>query len=216
VVLQGYSGVVTYCKEKWSPVTAEAGIGIKRFDDEGRIMMTDHTSFVLFNCYMPNSGQGADRMTYKLDMHASFVSRCRALIASGRNVIVVGDINIAHTEKDIWNAKLSGPGVTKEERDWMDEFTESFVDTFRQLHPLDIKYTWWETRTNAREGNAGWRIDYCFCNKSFAETNLVDCKILSRIKGSDHCPVVLTIKPQSPPLPHPPIAISSKVLFASV
>ena len=119
---------------------------------------------------------------------------------SKKPVIVCGDLNVAHTEIDLKNPKSNrkNAGFTDEERSKIDELLKSgFTDTFRKIYP-DKKdcYTWWSYMRNARENNAGWRIDYFLVSDRISD-NIIDAYIYSEIMGSDHCPVGISIKEES-------------------
>ena len=110
-------------------------------------------------------------------------------------VIVCGDSNVAATARDLANptANRNNAGFTEQERGKFAELLDSgFADTFRLLHPDEIKYSWWSYRFKARERNAGWRIDY-FLISDFAKGLVTNADILTDVYGSDHCPVLLQI-----------------------
>ena len=111
--------------------------------------------------------------------------------------ILCGDFNVAHKEIDLARPKdnLKNPGFTEEEREGFSRYIEhGFTDAFRYFYPnKKDQYTWWSVRTNARERNVGWRIDY-FCISKELQSKLKEAKILSHVKGSDHCPVEITLK----------------------
>lgn len=110
-------------------------------------------------------------------------------------VIVCGDLNVAATARDLANptANRNNAGFTEQERGKFAELLNSgFADTFRLLHPEEIKYSWWSYRFKARERNAGWRIDY-FLISDFAKGLVTKADILTDVYGSDHCPVLLQI-----------------------
>lgn len=213
---QGYSGVCTYAREGIT-LDAKEGLGVvKEMDDEGRVMVTDHGTFVLLNIYFPNGGRGGDRLTFKSDFQDEVQKYCSELRRQGRHVIVLGDVNIAHTELDIYNSDdpdiNEHSGFLPEERKWLSGFLESgFVDTFRERHPGEGgHYTWWSPRSGARADNRGWRLDYIFANKEFYQSDVIDVRIMRLVGGSDHCPIYVTLKHQPPPPPHSPPLLSSK------
>ena len=110
-------------------------------------------------------------------------------------VILCGDLNVAHTEMDIKNAKTNrkSAGFTDEERAKMTELLAAgFADSFRVIHPDEVKYSWWSYRFHAREKNAGWRIDYFIVSRRIAD-KIRAAEIHNEIFGSDHCPVELDI-----------------------
>lgn len=191
---KGYSGVATFLNIE--PQKIEKGIGIEKYDSEGRFVITEHEKFDLYNIYFPNGGSGEERHNFKQEFLKDLASHLKQKIKKGRSLIVVGDYNIAHTEIDIYDpVKLANEsGFLPEERKWMDEFLEmGFVDTFRFLHPDDIeRYTWWAYRTFARVRNDGWRIDYICVTKDL-QKKIKKAEILDAIEGSDHCPITLEL-----------------------
>jgi exodeoxyribonuclease-3 len=187
-VKKGYSGVVTYTKEK--PLS-DNDLGIPDFDGEGRVQILEYPKFTLLNCYFPNSQEKGRRIDYKLAFCKAILDACKQLTAEGKNVLLCGDYNIAHTRIDLKNPDTNegNPGFLPQEREWMDIFTAAgFVDAFRMFNQEEGHYTWWSYRTRARERNAGWRIDYHCVNEGFRKA-VKNCEILSSVMGSDHCPV---------------------------
>jgi len=190
---KGYSGVAMYSKRK--PVQINTGLGISRFDHEGRTIVADFGQFVLFNIYFPNGQKNEERLKYKMDFYDAFLSVVDALDKEGRNIIVCGDVNTAHKEIDIAHPKENETtsGFLPIERQWIDKFlSHGWIDTFRMFHPEPENYTWWSMRTRARERNVGWRIDYFYVNERFRK-NVKDAFILQEVEGSDHCPIGLEI-----------------------
>lgn len=191
---RGYSGVATYTKEK--PLSVKYGIGIEKFDREGRILITEYPNFILLNIYFPNGQKDDERLQYKMEFYDAILDYCNELKVQGKNLIICGDYNTAHTEMDIKNPKANEKrsGFLPIERQWIDKFIENgYIDTYRYLHPEAIEYSWWSYRFKARERNAGWRIDYFFVSNNFID-KVVEAKILIDIMGSDHCPIVLSIR----------------------
>ncbi|MFN8526321.1 MAG: exodeoxyribonuclease III [Chloroflexota bacterium] len=191
---KGYSGVATYSRlpvNRWSE-----GLGIERFDTEGRVVITDLGDFDLYNIYFPNGGQGPERVAFKLEFYEAFLNQVDEKVRSGRQVIVCGDVNTAHREIDLARPKENQKtsGFLPEERAWIDRFVEhGWVDTFRQFHPdATDAYTWWDQRFNARSRNIGWRIDYFLIHESF-KNRVKDAGIMPEVTGSDHCPIWLDI-----------------------
>jgi exodeoxyribonuclease-3 len=191
---KGYSGVTTWSVKE--PLNTEAGFGVDEFDVEGRVLMTEHPAFKLFNVYFPNGRRDLGRLDYKLRFYAAFLDYCDALHARGERLIVCGDFNTAHRPIDLarpkQNAKTSG--FLPEEREWIDRYLgQGFVDTFRALYPDEAeRYTWWMYMRNARARNIGWRIDYFMVSKALMPA-VTHVEILSEVTGSDHCPVVLEL-----------------------
>jgi len=186
---KGYSGVVTYTNIK--PLRAEHGFGIKRFDSEGRIIITEYPGFTLLNIYFPNGKKDDERLKYKMDFYSASLKYFDALRKKGKKVIICGDVNTAHKEIDLArpreNEKVSG--FLPAERAWIDELVDhGYVDTLRQFHHEPDLYTWWDVKTRARDRNIGWRIDYFFISADLFK-NLKSAFILDGIQGSDHCPI---------------------------
>ena len=191
---KGYSGVAVYTKEE--PISVSYGIGIDKFDSEGRILICEYVDFTLFNIYFPNGQSSEERLNYKLEFYDALFKYCDELKSNGKKLIICGDYNTAHNEIDLKNSKANSntSGFLPIERKWMDDIIErGYIDTFRYFHSDEVKYSWWSYRFNARKNNAGWRIDY-----HFVSDNFIDCvegaEILNEVTGSDHCPVVLLLK----------------------
>lgn len=191
---KGYSGVATYTKIK--PIDIKNGFGIEKFDKEGRILITEFPGFVLFNIYFPNGKKNQERLDYKLDFYDIFLAYADNLKAKGKNIVVCGDFNTAHKEIDLArpkeNEKISG--FLPIERAWIDTFVDhGYIDTFRHFNKEPDQYSWWDMKTNARERNVGWRIDYFFVNKEFM-LKVKKAFIMQDVMGSDHCPVGIEIE----------------------
>lgn len=193
---KGYSGVAAYTR--LAPKAVKLGLGIERFDTEGRIIELDLGDFVFFNIYFPNGQMSEDRLQYKLDFYENFFAYAQKLRKSGRSLVICGDYNTAHNEIDLKNPKANEKrsGFLRIERDWLDRLVaDGYVDTFRTLYPERVKYSWWTYRFKARERNAGWRIDYFFVTQDVMDQGWVkDAIIDNDIFGSDHCPVGLILE----------------------
>lgn len=188
---KGYSGVGVYTKIK--PKSVKHGIGIEKFDSEGRILILEYDEFTLLNIYFPNGQMNEERLQYKLDFYEELFNYCEDLKAHGKKLIIFGDYNTAHNEIDIKNPKPNSKrsGFLPIEREWMDDIiNKGYIDTFRYLYPEEVQYSWWSYRFKAREKNAGWRIDYHFVTENIKD-NIKGASILGEVEGSDHCPVVL-------------------------
>ncbi len=158
---KGYSGVATFSREK--PEQAVLGCGLPHYDCEGRILRTDFGDITVLNCYFPSGTSGDLRQDVKMQFLDEFYDYVQALKAERPNLIIVGDYNIAHTEKDIHDPvrNKNTTGFLPEERAWMTKwFTSGFTDSFRLMHPDAVEYSWWSYRAGARANNKGWRIDY--------------------------------------------------------
>ncbi len=188
----GYSGTAIYCKSEPDQVTT---MGISDFDNEGRTLAAHFGNTVVISAYFPNSQEAGARLGYKLDYCSAMLDFCNNLVSKGKNIVLCGDYNIAHTPIDLARPKQNegNPGYLPEERAWMDVFTqEGYVDTFRHFCKEPDQYSWWSYRFKAREKNLGWRIDYACVNETFM-SKVEDASILQSVMGSDHCPVTLTI-----------------------
>ena len=192
---KGYSGVATLSRKK--PKAVHRGMGIERFDCEGRILRHEYPGFDLLNVYFPNGTSGDERLQYKMEFYDAFLDHCESLRADGKKLIVCGDVNTAHREIDLKNAKANekNSGFLPQERAWVDKFiAHGYVDTFRLLHPDEPEqYSWWTFRANARERNIGWRIDYFFVTGDLTK-KVKDAFIAPEVMGSDHCPIGLLLK----------------------
>lgn len=193
-VKKGYSGVAVYSKEK--PINVTAGLGIDRFDDEGRTLILEYKNFVLYNIYYPNGKRDDERLQYKLDFYKAFQEHANKQKANGKNIIVCGDVNTAHKEIDLArpkpNSKVSG--FLPIEREWIDGFlADGYLDTLRMFNEAPEIYTWWDMITRARDRNVGWRIDYFFISESL-KGNIKNAFTLPDVMGSDHCPVGIEIE----------------------
>lgn len=191
---KGYSGVAIYTKIK--PDKVEYGMGVKRFDDEGRMLVAYYPNFVLINCYFPNGGMGPERLKYKLDFYDAFLKFINKLKSQNKNVIFCGDVNTAHEAIDLARPKENeeNTGFLPIEREWMDELVNNgWVDVFRHFYPnKKDAYTYWDMKTRARDRNVGWRIDYFFTNQSFIK-KIKSIKIMDDYYGSDHCPISIDL-----------------------
>ena len=193
-VKKGYSGVAIFSKIK--PEKVEYGLGISKFDDEGRTLVAYFKDFVLLNVYFPNGGGGPERLAYKMHYYEEFLKFINKLRKAGHKVIFTGDVNTAHNEIDLAHPKENSKstGFLPTERAWIDEvIANGYIDTYRSLHPETVKYSWWDMKTFARDRNIGWRIDYFFVSDDL-KNKISKAEILENIFGSDHCPILLEIK----------------------
>ena len=189
---KGYSGTAVYTR--LNPVSVTYGMGIDEHDHEGRVITLEMEDFYLVCVYTPNSQDGLRRLDYRMKWEDDFRSYLLGL-SEKKGVIVCGDLNVAHNEIDIKNpaSNRRNAGFTDEEREKMTSLLGSgFIDSFRSLHPDEVKYSWWSYRFHARENNAGWRIDYFLVSESLRD-RIAGAEIHNEIFGSDHCPVELDL-----------------------
>ena len=192
-IKKGYSGVATFTKKE--PLYVQEGIGIEKYDREGRVLITEHEKFLVYNIYFPNGQKDQVRLKYKLDFYDDLLPIINEQVESGNNVIVAGDQNTAHRSIDLARPKenIKTSGFLPIEREKLDQYiSNGWVDTFRLFHDAPGQYSWWTYRFGARERNVGWRIDYFFVNEGLVEF-CTDADIHQEILGSDHCPVSLEL-----------------------
>jgi exodeoxyribonuclease-3 len=190
---KGYSGTAIYTRQK--PIQVTYGIGIDEHDHEGRVITMEMEDFYLITCYTPNSQDGLRRLDYRMKWEDDFMDYLKRLDAV-KPIILCGDLNVAHEEIDIKNPKSNrhNAGFTDEEREkFSDLLACGFTDSFRWKYPDEVKYSWWSYRFQARQKNAGWRIDY-FVVSNRLQDRIDDAEIYTDILGSDHCPVALTLR----------------------
>ncbi|WP_106769138.1 exodeoxyribonuclease III [Paenibacillus faecalis] len=189
-IKKGYSGTAVFTKIP--PLSVRYGIE-EDSEPEGRIITLEFDSFYLVNVYTPNAKRDLSRLDYRLEWEERF-RRYLLELDKIKPVIVCGDLNVAHQEIDLKNAKsnMGNSGFTLEERGKMTELLASgFIDTFRFLYPdrTDV-YSWWSYMPKVRERNIGWRIDYFLVSARVAE-KVMEAEIDCHVMGSDHCPVAL-------------------------
>ena len=189
---KGYSGTAIFTRHE--PLSVTYGIGIDEHDHEGRVITLEMDDFFLVTVYVPNSQDGLKRLDYRMRWEDDFLAYLKQLDAR-KPVIVCGDLNVAHEEIDLKNPKTNrrNAGFTDEEREkftrWL---SQGFKDTFRTLYPDQVTYSWWSYRFQARQKNAGWRIDYFVVSERLM-AQVKDAKIHTDSEGSDHCPVELDL-----------------------
>ena len=193
-VKKGYSGTAILTRAE--PATVQPNLGVKKHDLEGRVLRAEYPDFNLVTVYTPNSGNGLKRLEYRQTWDKAFRTYIKKLDAE-KPVVVCGDLNVAHEPIDLANPKSNynkTPGYTQAEIDGLSRHLKlGLVDTFRQLHPEEVAYSWWSMRTNARERNIGWRLDYFLASKRVMD-NVTAAYIMPEIHGSDHCPVALELE----------------------
>nr|XP_043636335.1 DNA-(apurinic or apyrimidinic site) endonuclease, chloroplastic [Erigeron canadensis] len=191
----GYSG--TAIISRIPPLSVRYGLGISDHDSEGRLITTEFNSFYLISGYVPNSGDGLKRLSYRITEWDPSLSNYIKELEKSKPVILTGDLNCAYDEIDIYNpaGNKRSAGFTIEERNSFEEnfLKKGFVDTFRKRHPNVVGYTYWGFRHGGRKTNKGWRLDYFLVSESIAD-KVHDSYILPDVLGSDHCPIGLVLK----------------------
>ena len=189
----GYSGTAVFAKHK--PLDVTYGMGIEKHDSEGRVITAEFEKFFLVNVYTPNSKRDLSRLPYRIkEWDIDFLSHLKKLEVK-KPVIFCGDLNVAHKEIDLTNPSTNrkNHGFTDEERAGFTHLIKAgFLDTFREFTDEGGHYSWWSQMAGCRARNIGWRIDYVLISKSL-RPYLKDSFILSKILGSDHCPVGIVI-----------------------
>lgn len=193
---KGYSGTLILSQKP--ALKIHYGIGIKKFDWEGRILIFEHEKFLLFNIYFPNGALTLQRHLFKQE----FLKRLPLFLEQiqkkeKKSLIIVGDYNVAYKDFDVHDPKAlkNTSGFLPEERDWFEEFLKKgYVDVYRRFYP-DKKsvYTWWSLREGARAKNKGWRIDHVCVTPELVKS-IQSIEILDQQMGSDHCPLLMEIK----------------------
>ena len=198
----GYSGTAIFTKIK--PLSTRNGFPTDvvfrdEFGDpltEGRVLTAEFEDFYLVDVYTPNSKNALERLSLREKKWDPEFLKYLKLLEKTKPVVVCGDFNAAHEEIDIARPKTNhhSAGFTDEERQGITNLINAgFVDTFRSLHPSDVRYTWWSHWGHARENNVGWRIDYFFISKALKQY-LKSAEIYENVMGSDHCPISIDLE----------------------
>ena len=193
---KGYSGTAIFTRVK--PLEVTCGMGVKGHDNEGRVITAEYPDFFLVNVYTPNSKRDLSRLGYRQKWDRDFLAHLKQ-IEKRKPVIFCGDLNVAHQEIDLTNPKsnIHNHGFTSEERAGFEKILKAgFLDTFRELHQERGNYIWWSQMNRCRERNSGWRIDY-FCISQALRPRLKGARILSKVRGSDHCPIGMELEDRS-------------------
>ncbi|TXI27226.1 MAG: exodeoxyribonuclease III [Nitrosomonas oligotropha] len=189
---KGYSGVGIYSRKK--PDRVVEGIGVADIDAEGRFLQADFGNLSIVSLYLPSGSSGEHRQAAKFYFLEQFYPVLQSLMASGREIILCGDWNIAHKEIDLknWRSNQKNSGFLPEERAWLTHVFDEigFVDVFRRLNTEPDQYTWWSNRGQAWAKNVGWRIDYQIATSAIAQTAR-STSIFKDERFSDHAPLIV-------------------------
>ncbi len=188
---KGYSGVAIFTKEE--PLHVEYGMGIEKYDNEGRVIRADFDGYSVMSVYHPSGSSGDERQAFKMQWLDDFQNYINQLKKETPNLILSGDYNICHKPIDIHDPvrNKTSSGFLPEEREWISGFINSgFIDSFRYFNDEPHNYSWWSYRAGARSKNLGWRIDYHMVTENLKE-KMQRAYILPQAMHSDHCPVVL-------------------------
>lgn len=191
---KGYSGTAVFTKKK--PLAVSYGIGIEEHDHEGRVITLEYEDFYFVTVYTPNSQNELARLDYRMKWEDDFLAYIKKLEET-KPVVYAGDLNVAHREIDLKNPKTNrkNAGFTDEERQkFSNVLANGMIDTYRYFYPDQTGvYSWWSYRFQARQKNAGWRIDYFVVSECLRD-RLISADIHTDVYGSDHCPIELVIK----------------------
>lgn len=189
---KGYSGVGIYTRKK--PDRVIEGVGVADIDIEGRYLQADFGNLSIVSLYLPSGSSGEHRQVAKFYFMEKFYPVLQSLMASGRELILCGDWNIAHKEIDLknWRSNQKNSGFLPEERAWLTNVFDEigFVDVFRRLNTEPDQYTWWSNRGQAWAKNVGWRIDYQIATPAIAQTAR-STSIFKDERFSDHAPLIV-------------------------
>ena len=189
---RGYSGCGVW--SRIAPESVTTGFGVEEFDNEGRYVRLDFADLSVVSVYFPSGTSGDERQAAKYRFLDAFAVHMNELVQTGRQILVCGDVNIAHKEIDLknWKGNLKNSGFLPEERAWVSRMLDEqgWHDVFRELDPRPDQYTWWSQRGQARAKNVGWRIDYMFATAGLA-AEAKNTFIYRDEKFSDHAPVVV-------------------------
>ncbi len=191
---KGYSGTCIISKKE--PLSVMPDIGIQEHDTEGRVLKAEYDEFNFVNVYVPNSGSGLKRLSYRCLFDEAFNEYLYELTQE-KPLIVTGDFNVAPTEIDLARPKENynkTSGFTQAEIDGVNAlYGIGLFDTFRHFYPEKVQYSFWNQRLRARDRNVGWRIDYFLITRDL-ESHLTASTIHDQVMGSDHCPISMELK----------------------
>jgi len=191
---KGYSGVGLYCRKQ--PDKIMTGFGSREFDPEGRYVRADYGKLSVISVYLPSGSSSDERQQAKFRFMRKFMPHLARLKASGREIVICGDWNIAHKEIDLknWRGNRKNSGFLPEERAWLSKVfdLQGWMDVYRRLHPdtTGEAYTWWSNRGQAWAKNVGWRIDYHIATEGIA-ANAKKAAIYKAQRFSDHAPLTI-------------------------
>ncbi len=189
---KGYSGVGLYARR--APKAVRAGFGCDEFDAEGRYVEADFGPYTVISVYVPSGSSSPERQAAKFRFMERFERHLQALKASGREIVLCGDWNVAHKEIDLrnWKSNRKNSGFLPEEREWLTRLFDrhGFVDVFRRVDPNPERYTWWSNRGQAWAKNVGWRLDYQIATPGIGGA-ATRADIYTAQRFSDHAPLVI-------------------------
>ena len=196
---KGYSGVAIYSKRE--PDEVRTALGWAPFDDEGRYIEARYGNLSVVSFYIPSGSSGEERQAFKFKVMDWLKPVLDGWLASGRDYVLCGDWNIVRSRNDIrnWTSNQKNSGCLPPERAWLNGMVadargddtpapkHGWLDSFRELKPDAVEYTWWSARGAARANDVGWRIDYQLVTPSL-RGRLRACSIAREPRFSDHAP----------------------------
>ena len=191
---RGYSGAALFSRRP--PRNVRIGFGVEEFDREGRYVEAQFSSVTVISVYFPSGSSSAERQQAKFRFLDAFLPHLKKLRRSGREILLCGDVNIAHREIDLknWRSNRKNSGFLPEERTWIGHLFDElgWVDVYRRLYPdaTGESYTWWSNRGQAWSNNVGWRIDYQIATPGIA-ARARRCEIYKARRFSDHAPLIV-------------------------
>lgn len=189
---KGYSGVGVYSRRQ--PDRIVEGLSIPDIDTEARYLEVVFGNLSVISLYLPSGSAGEHRQAVKFAFMDHFFPYLKKLAASGRQIILCGDWNIAHKEIDLknWRSNQKNSGFLPEERVWLSRVFDElgFVDVFRRINQEPEQYTWWSNRGQAWAKNVGWRIDYQIATPEIAG-KATGVSIYKADRFSDHSPLII-------------------------
>lgn len=191
---KGYSGVGLYTRHV--PDRVVEGLGIADIDAEGRYLQLDFGKLSVISLYLPSGSSSEERQQVKFSFMDRFLPHMAELAASGREVVICGDWNIAHKEIDLknWKSNQKNSGFLPEERAWLSRALDEqgWIDVYRRLHPetTEACYTWWSNRGQAWAKNVGWRLDYHLATPTLA-ASAQRAAVYKDQRFSDHAPLTI-------------------------
>jgi exodeoxyribonuclease-3 len=189
----GYAGTALYYKDTLDVKEVTDRVGNEILDSEGRIIKIVVEDISVFNFYTPNGASSEERLKFKLQYYDEMLKLSRDLLNRGEKVIVGGDLNVGHTQKDVYLKYCNKSGCLPEERKWFDDMLSlGFIDSFRIFEKRGGFYTWWNLIDPKREKNNGWRFDYFLVSDNLKD-RVKSAGILKDVYGSDHCPICVEI-----------------------
>lgn len=193
---KGYSGVASFSRVGMEEITRGIDTELDPDDLEGRVLTTKSGGLTCINIYLPNGGSGPARQAYKDRWLEDLLVWAKQYLNSSEPVVLVGDLNIAHTENDIWNpsGNRMTSGFLDHEREWFSRFLDSGWHDLHRIHFGDRKgpYTWWSNRGQARALDRGWRIDYVLANDTaFSAFESAEVNRQAGLDCSDHAPLII-------------------------